>query len=475
MSLHRALAHSTILQIIGKSISTVLGFVAIAIMTRTLGVAQFGWYITASGFLQFVGIISDFGFTVTTSNMLAETKFDRTKLLNTLFTWRLITAVVIQGLAPLVFLLFPYPAEIKLAVGILAASFFALTMQQICLGYYRERLQMRVPTFADVLARLLLVFGVALAAYTRLGFFAMMGAVTLASTIATIFLFSRMPAVSLSFDRAISKAIFHKMWPTALSIIFNAFYLQGDRVILPLFVSQTEVGLYGAAYRVIDVVIQIAAIVMGMIMPLITFAWARGDKQLFKERAELGFNALTIIIFPMLAGIFVLAEPIMRFTAGATFAEAGTMLRWLSLCIVGICFGMVFGHIILAIDRQREALWIYASDAVLSIVGYLIFIPRFGWWGAVMVTLFSECYAGLGHTLLTMYYSKTRFSLSVFTKVTLASVVMGGLLFALQPLPLLISILLGAFVYTLTLIALRVTSWASISELLTRARVVETP
>jgi O-antigen/teichoic acid export membrane protein len=212
-----------------------------------------------------------------------------------------------------------------------------------------------------------------------------------------------------------------------------------------------------------------------MIMPLITFAWARGDKQLFKERAELGFNALTIIIFPMLAGIFVLAEPIMRFTAGATFAEAGTMLRWLSLCIVGICFGMVFGHIILAIDRQREALWIYASDAVLSIVGYLIFIPRFGWWGAVMVTLFSECYAGLGHTLLTMYYSKTRFSLSVFTKVTLASVVMGGLLFALQPLPLLISILLGAFVYTLTLIALRVTSWASISELLTRARVVETP
>jgi O-antigen/teichoic acid export membrane protein len=57
MSLHRALAHSTILQIIGKSISTVLGFVAIAIMTRTLGVAQFGWYITASGFrLRHAGI-----------------------------------------------------------------------------------------------------------------------------------------------------------------------------------------------------------------------------------------------------------------------------------------------------------------------------------------------------------------------------------------------------------------------------------
>lgn len=473
MSLHRNVAQSAALQIIGKAISTLLGFVAIALMTRSLGTEQFGWYITASGFLQFVGIMSDFGFTVTTSNLLSEPRFDKQKLLNTAFTWRLVIAFIFQGLAPLVFLLFPYPPEIKAAVAMMSISFFALTLQQVFVGYYRQKLEMLVPTLADILARILLVAGVAFAWYTHAGFMVMMGAISFASVVGTIFLWSRMPRISLSIDGAITKVLFHKMWPTALSIIFNAVYLQGDRVVLPLYASQSEVGLYGAAYRVIDIVIQTAAIIMGIVMPLITYSWSRGDKAEFIKRAQLGLNMLALVTLPMLAGIFVLSSPIMLFTAGPSFAEAGIMLRWLSICIFGICFGMAFGHIILAIDRQREALWIYASDALLCIIGYFIFIPRFGWAGAVGVTIFSELYAGLGHTLLTLYYSKTRFSFTTFIKICIASALMGGAVYVLQPLALGASVAIGAVTYCLLIILLRVTSLDQIKSLLSRGKVVE--
>ncbi len=473
MSLHRTLAHSAALQIAGKALSTLLGFVAIAFMTRSLGTEQFGWYITASGFLQFIGIMSDFGFTVTTSNMLSEPEYDKQKLLNTAFTWRLITALFFQGLAPLVFLLFPYPSEIKMAVAVVSLSFFALTLQQVFVGYYRQKLEMLIPTIADIVARVLLVAGVAFAWYTKAGFITMMGAISFASLVGTIYLWSRMPSIKLSIDRAISKILFIKMWPTALSIIFNAIYLQGDRVILPLYVSQSEVGLYGAAYRVVDIIIQTSAIIMGIVMPLITYSWSRGDKTEFTKRAQLGLNMLALVIIPMLAGIFVLAEQIMLFTAGPSFAEAGIMLRWLSICIFGICFGMAFGHIILAIDRQREALWIYLTNAILSVVGYLVFIPRYGWMGAVGVTIFSEIYAGLGHTILTLYYSKTKFSFSIFFRICLASTVMGTVVYTLQPLPLWSSMILGALSYTVLIIVLRVTTLDQIKSLLSRTKVVD--
>lgn len=473
MSLHRVLVHSAALQITGKALSTLLGFVAIAFMTRSLGTEQFGWYITASGFLQFIGIMSDFGFTVTISNLLSEPQLDKQKLLDTAFTWRLITALLFQGLAPLVFLLFPYPAEIKSAVAVVSISFFALTLQQVFVGYYRQKLEMLIPTIADILARILLVAGVALAWYTKAGFMAMMGAISFASLVGTIFLWSRMPRIRLSIDRAISKVLFIKMWPTAVSIIFNAIYLQGDRVILPLYVSQSEVGLYGAAYRVVDIVIQTSAIVMGIIMPLITYSWSRGDKAEFTKRAQLGLNMLALVIIPMLAGIFVLSEQIMLFTAGPSFAEAGIMLRWLSICIFGICFGMAFGHIILAIDRQREALWVYLSNAIFSVAGYLIFIPRYGWKGAVGVTIFSEIYAGLGHTLLTLYYSKTKLSFSVFAKICLASTIMGLTIYLLQPFPLWASMILGAASYSVLIIMLRVTSLDQIKNILSRTKVVD--
>jgi len=85
MSLTKSIAKNTIIQIIGKAVSTLLGLVAVAIMTRALGAEKFGWYITATGFLQFVGIFSDFGFTVLTAKMLSEPEFDKPKLLNNLF------------------------------------------------------------------------------------------------------------------------------------------------------------------------------------------------------------------------------------------------------------------------------------------------------------------------------------------------------------------------------------------------------
>src|SRR3989339_1292972 len=127
MSLTQQIAKNTAIQIVGKIISTLLGLVAFAIIARSLGVEKFGWYITAIGFLQMLGVISDFGFTVVTANMLSEPLFDKQKLINTLFTWRFITALFLQCLTPVTILLFPYPWPIKLAVFVLSFSFFCVS------------------------------------------------------------------------------------------------------------------------------------------------------------------------------------------------------------------------------------------------------------------------------------------------------------------------------------------------------------
>ncbi len=466
MSLTRTIAHNTILQILGKGMSTILGLAAVAIMTRSLGVEKFGWYITATGFLQFVGIISDFGFTVTTSNMLAEPAFDKERLLNTIFTWRFLTALIFQGLAPLIILLFPYPREIKLAVAIISVSFFAAALQQVFIGHYRARLKLAVVAWGEIIGRIVLVAGVALLAERSAGFLPMMATITLASLASTAYLWSKIGALKLCLDRAISRALFHKMWPTALSVIFNAFYLQADRVILPLYVSQAEVGLYGAAYRVLDIAIQIAAIVMGLIMPLITYAWSRNLKEEFVRRYQLGFDLLALVLLPMIAGLVALAQPIMHFVAGENFSAAGELLKWLGLSIFGTCFGMVFGHVALAINRQRQALWIYFSDAALSLIGYFIFIPRYGFWGAVGVTIFSEFYAGLTLTLLVVYYTKEAPRLGAFIKMIAASTLMGVLVAWIQPLNILLSVALGAVVYGILVMALRVISLTTIKDTL---------
>jgi O-antigen/teichoic acid export membrane protein len=466
MTLKKQIAHNTIIQLGGKIISTLLGLLAVLIMIRGLGAEKFGWYTTAMGFLQFVGIFSDFGFTVISATMLSEPRFDKEKLLNNLFSWRLITAAIFQGLAPLLFLFFPYPLEIKLAVAITAISFFAVSASQVFAGYYQMKLKTHIITTGELIGRTILLISAFLLTKNSAGFLYFMIAISGASVVNALYLFLRAPKLKLEFDKEISQAIFTKIWPTALCIIFNSFYLQGDRVILPLFSEQTQVGFYGAAYRVLDIIIQIAALTMGIISPLLAYFWSRRQPLEFSKYLQIAFDLMALILVPLMIGAIALAEPIMRFVGGEEFAGAGKILIWLSWTILGICFGMVFGYTALAIDKQKQAIWIYASDAILSIIGYSIFIPRFGIYGAAGVTIFSELFAGLMLMLLVSHFTSFYPHLKALFKIIMAGLIM-YIAITFIPLPhVLWSITLGGIVYCLLTLIFKIISRETIREIL---------
>jgi len=473
MSLARAVAHNTALQLAGKVISTLLGLAAFAIMTRSLSTEQFGWFITTTGFLQFIGILTDFGFTVTTSNLLAEPGFNKKQLVDALFAWRFRIAVFFHTLAALAIFLFPYPIEIKIATVVISFSFIALALNHVFIGYYRTELKMLTVTISEILGRVALVVGIALAAYTGIGFMPMMFSISIASVLSTLYLWIKYGKINIALvwskiETSISKRIFSKMWPTAIAIIFNTFYLQGDRLILPLFVSQSEVGLYGAAYRVLDIVLQSTAMIMGITMPLITYAWSRGLKDEFKKRVQMSFDLMALFIIPMVVGAIALATPLITFVAGGKYEASGQILVWLSVAMLGIGAGMTFGHILLSINKQRQALPVYIVTAVLSVIGYFIFIPRYGVLGAAGVTVFSELLAGILLAVLTIYYSKFVPSIIALLNITLASLIMGAVLYYIQPTPFLVSLLLGAVTYAVLIVVFRVISPATIKEIMAR-------
>lgn len=468
MSLTQSIAKNTAVQIVGKAASTLLGLAAVAIMTRHLGVEKFGWYATATGWLQFVGIISDFGFTIITAKMLAEPNFDQQKLLNNLFTWRFITAFIFQALAPLVFLFFPYPPEIKIAVAITSLSFFAISLNNIFIGYCQAKLQMFAQMSGEVLGRITLVLGLLFTTIINRGFIFTMGVITLASVVYTFYLWIKGPKIQFAFDRNISREIFKRIWPTAITVILNAFYLQGDRVILPLYVSQTDVGLYGAAYRIIDLAAQVTAMLMGIMMPLVAFAWSRNLTAEFKTRIQNSFDLVMLVLMPIMAGIAVLAKPIIVLIAGPEFAASANILRLLSLAIFGLVLGNVFGYIALAINRQKQAIWIYLATAIFTTGAYFYFIPRYGIWGAAGASIFAEIFAGAGLLVLAGRYGK--FFPKIFTalKILLASAIMGGVIYKIQPINIFASILVGIGIYGALIIVLKTVSRQTLAEILKR-------
>ena len=89
--------------------------------------------------------------------MLSEPYFDKNKLLNNLFYLAFFNRFLFQGLAPILILLFPYPAPIKMAVLVTTLSFFAISLNNIFIGYYQSQLKMFIQMSGEILGRI--VFG----------------------------------------------------------------------------------------------------------------------------------------------------------------------------------------------------------------------------------------------------------------------------------------------------------------------------
>jgi len=469
MSLNRQIAHNTIVQIIGKVFTTLLGFVGIAMMTRYLGTEQFGWYVTAISFLQFAGILIDFGLIPVSAQMLSEEKFEKKELFQNLLGFRFVTAVICLSVVPLLALFFPYPVEVKIAIAFSTVSFLAISINQILTGFFQTKLKMHLVSIAELIGRIILVGGLFLLMYFKASFQPIMILISLSIvgyTVCLLIFAKKYIPLRLKYNKTIWKAIATKMWPVTLSILFNVIYLKGDIVLLSLYRSQTEVGLYGAAYRVIDIASQIALLSIGILLPLLAASWAKNHKQEFAEHYQRSLMMLTLIGLPIATGIFMLSGPIIQLVGGDEFIGAQKPLKILAIAVFGLFVSSLYGHIAVAIDQQRRALFVYISAAILTLIGYLVFLPKFGMIGAAWMSVFSEIFVGVGLFIMIGRLVRLPLPYKFLARAILSTAAMATALSFMQNIPVLISILLGATVYFLFILLTKAISRDTLKEIL---------
>lgn len=467
MSLDARLTKNATLQVIGKIISTIIGFVGIILMIKYLSKEAFGWYSTAAYFLQFFGIAADCGFIVIGTNLLSEPDHDRDKLTNTLFGWRLVTALIIQGAAPLIYLLFSDHTPTRLAVLILSFAFFTTSINQVFISRFQSEGRNYLQVIGEILGRIALLVGIIFVVVGNWGFIPLVMLISVSNIIYTGFLWMKHRTIKISFDPIISKILFHRMWPSALAVLCNAVYLQGDKVILPWYVSSEAVADYSGAYRVVDILTQTAALLMGIFLPLITYHWSRHNKEAFATYYRLSFELVALFLFPAIGLLTILGVPLMTFIK-AEYAESGRILSVLIWATLGIWLGMVCGHVIQGLKKQKVALLVYFSNAILSLIAYVLFIPRFGVWAGVAISIGAELFSGILLLILCTYYTQVFPRVIPLAKILLATVIMTGAVYLLARERIVAGILVGAVVYSLAIFGLQVVPLPFLRDMINR-------
>jgi len=471
MKLSARVAYNTLIQIIGKIVSTILGLIAIAIMARYLREAGFGQYTTIITFLSFFGIMADFGLTLITSRMISQPQADQATLLNNLFSLRLISAVIFLGLTPLIVFFFPYEPIIKIGVAITSLSFFFIALNQILVGFFQKNLTMTVVSAAEVISRTILLGGIILTAWLNLGLLTIMVATVLSSAVSFIMHYwfaRRFIKIKWQIDLTVWREIIKKSWPLGLTIAFNLIYLRADILILSLLKSQNEVGLYGAAYKIIDVLTSLPFMFAGLILPILSLAYASSDTKQFNKVLQKSLDVMFLLAIPLIIGAELVAKPLIIMVAGNNFAAAGGILKILILAVGFIFIGCLLAHAVIALDKQKKVIGAYLFTALTALAGYLIFIPSYSYYGAAWVTVYSELAIAVFSLYIVMRYSQFKLNLHILFKSILASGVMAFFTYlSLNRLNLLLIIPLACLIYFVCLYLFKGISRADLKNLIT--------
>jgi len=407
----RGIAFNAVLSLATKIVGLALGFFSLGITTRFLGQEGFGVYSTVLAYASIVSFLGDLGLysLMVREISLAKDRNEEgidsqaeSKVASHIFTIRLFGLAGFFALGIILASLFWHKSALP-TLALLLASFqyFALSVAQVLVGIFQKHLAIRIVAFAELCGRaitlgaLFIAFSWAGAINDSVRIVVTLGAFALGSLVigvVSIIGAHHLVRLRISFDFVEFKRLFYETFPMGIVVVVTALYFRLDTILLAFLRSETEVGIYNGAYRILEVLAFFPAAFVGLLMPGLS-RYALTDTRRFGKIFHGGFETLLLITFPISAGLFFESDRIVSFIAGQAFVASGPVLAVLSGAIFMIFFGSLFSNALIAKKRQLNLVWIYSVAMVVNIGANIAVIPRFGYMGAAWTTLITECLA----------------------------------------------------------------------------------
>jgi O-antigen/teichoic acid export membrane protein len=457
MQLISQIAKNTFYQAFSKFFGAIIGLIAVALMTRYLGQTGYGYYTTMIAFLQFFGVLADFGLQMTTTKILSEPGSDNNKVFGNILVLRFLSSILFLGSAVLIVWLLPYPLIIKQGISIVSLSFFFVSMQSIFISVFQKNMNMVKVAVAEIWARSVMLFGIWLSIQSGLSILWIVSSVVIGNMVGFLILFySSFKYIKLrpEIDLRIWKKIWKQAWPLAITITLTLVYFRADTIILSLYRPQSEVGIYGATYKVLEVLVQFPYLFLGLILPLLT-KFFLANRKMFGLIIQKSFDFMMIIVIPMIFSSMILGEKIMVFVAGPEFSVSGTLLKILIFAAALIYLGALFGYGIVAADLQKKMIKFYLIDALISLPLYFILIPIYTYWAAAYLTILTELIITASAFYILRKYTHIKLLLNVVNKAFIASLAMSLVLLLLINQGLITLIIIGFITYLWALYLLK--------------------
>jgi O-antigen/teichoic acid export membrane protein len=448
-SLTRRVAANTAIGLAGRATIMALGLASVAVLTRYLGPARYGQYGLAFSYTQLFGVIADVGLFTVVVREISKTPERTEVLVGNAVAMRLALSLTAVGAALGVALALPYPEAVRIAILIAGGALTLDLLTASLTAVFNARLQMQFAVLAQCIGRSVTLAAVLVAVWVGLGLYALVATASVGA--ATSLLLSsrfvrRFTQVRPRIERAVWRELLRASAVLGLALAINEVYFRADTIIISLYRSYREVGLYSFSYRVLDLVIAVPGVFLASVFPVIS-RYVATEQGRLPGVIQLASDAFVIVGVPLAAGGAVLAPAIIDFAAGSRFAGATTALRLLLCAGALISLNGLFGFSLIAKARQAQALWLNVTALALNLGLNFALVPSVGIVAAAAVTLAGEVVILAGSFFLMRRHFGFFPNFRVLPRSLLAAAAMVAVLWPLRDGPAVPLVALGGIVY----------------------------
>ncbi len=378
---------NTSYQTIARILSSVTGFVIAMLLARSFGAAGYGDFIKITSFVTLFYLFCDFGI-----NAIFLQQKDSEKSFKGLLYLRLTIAFFLFILANVISIFLPYndslgvgfSSLVKIGIFIYSFELFLQSALFSTAAVFQKRLRYDFLTKVSLVRSTLSLVLVALAIYLGQSLYVIIS-ILLFSDLVSVLLslrFAKEKIFPVGFDIKIAKELLVSSFPLGMILIFNLIYFRIDTLILSVFKSSADVGIYGLAFLFFGFLIALPLFISNSIYPIMLAAKENKNQFLKLVRSYfpiyLGLSFAVAFPFWFASPLFSLINP--------EFAVAIVPFRILLLALPFFFLTSFLQWILITFKKTGYLMRVYFVSMCANIFFNFIFIPQYSYIASAWIT-----------------------------------------------------------------------------------------
>lgn len=429
----------------------------VPLMTRHLGVADFGRFVTASAVVMIVAGVTEFGLSGIGMReySLASPSEGRALLANLL---GLRTVLTLAGLAvaALLMVLAGYPQVVVLGMLVSGFGLMLLNVQQTYSISLTAQLKWGVFSVFELINSAVVAAGtvllVLIGAQLFPFFFVSVVSSAAALLAAVIYLRGRISLLPL-FELSQWRKLARDTLPYAAAATVGILYPRVGLIVVSLLSNADQTGYYSTAFKVVEVIGGTSGLIATSAFPIFARAGRDDHERLRYAVGKVGDTALIAGAYVTLS-LVVAAPFVIAVIGGKAFAPAVPTLRIQAIALLGGFLAATWSYTLLSLRLHGELLRVTLVALLVSIGLSFALVPGLGANGASIASAVCEFVVAGGYLLaLARSHVQLRPNFPVLPRVALAGATATCVL--LLPLPSIVLWAIASAIYVTLLLLLR--------------------